>query len=152
MEVVKEFPIGRLKIETKNNKIIKIVEVKEPITNTNDELLNRVIRELNEYFIGKRKDFSFLVELTGTEFEKTVLKHLMDVDYGNLISYSKLAENIKSKTYARAVARVVANNQLLIIVPCHRVVRKDGYIGGFRLGEESKRYLLNLEKKFAKNN
>lgn len=149
MKVVKEFPIGRLKIETKNNKIIKIVEVKEPIINTNDELLNRVIRELNEYFIGKRKDFSFSVELTGTEFEKTVLRHLMDVAYGNLTSYSELAENVKSKTYSRAVARVVANNQLLIIVPCHRVVRKDGNIGGFRLGEENKRYLLNLEKKFA---
>lgn len=149
MEVVKEFPIGRLKIESKNNKIIKIVEVKEPITNTNDELLNKVIRELKEYFNGKRKDFSFSVEVTGTEFEKTVLKHLMDVNYGNLTSYSELAENVKSKTYRRAVARVVANNQLLIIVPCHRVIRKDGHIGGFRLGEESKRYLLNLEKKFA---
>lgn len=149
MEVVKEFPIGRLKIETKNNKIIKIVEVKEPITNTNDELLNKVIRELNEYFIGKRKDFSFSVELTGTEFEKLVLKHLMNVKYGSMTSYSKIAEDVKSKTYARAVARVVANNQLLIIVPCHRVVRKDGNIGGFRLGEENKRYLLNLEKKFA---
>ncbi|QYA47907.1 methylated-DNA--[protein]-cysteine S-methyltransferase [Nosocomiicoccus ampullae] len=149
MEVVKEFPIGRLKIETKNNKIIKIVEVKEPITNTNDELLNKVIRELNEYFIGKRKDFSFSVELTGTEFEKLVLKHLMNVKYGSMTSYSKIAEDVKSKTYSRAVARVVANNQLLIIVPCHRVVRKDGNIGGFRLGEENKRYLLNLEKKFA---
>lgn len=149
MKVVKEFPIGRLKIETKNNKIIKIVEVKEPITNTNDELLNKVIRELNEYFIGKRKDFSFSVELTGTEFEKLVLKHLMNVKYGSMTSYSKIAEDVKSKTYARAVARVVANNQLLIIVPCHRVVRKDGNIGGFRLGEENKRYLLNLEKKFA---
>ena len=149
MEVVKEFPIGRLKIETKNNKIIKIVEVKEPITNTNDKLLNKVIRELNEYFIGKRKDFSFSVELTGTEFEKLVLKHLMNVKYGSMTSYSKIAEDVKSKTYSRAVARVVANNQLLIIVPCHRVVRKDGNIGGFRLGEENKRYLLNLEKKFA---
>lgn len=149
MEVVKEFPIGRLKIETKNNKVIKIIEVREPVTNTKDELLNRVIRELKEYFNGERKEFSFSVELIGTEFEKIVLKHLMNVKYGNLTSYSKLAGDVKNKTYARAVARVVANNQLLIIVPCHRVVRKDGNIGGFRLGEENKRYLLKLEKKFA---
>ena len=73
----------------------------------------------------------------------------MNVKYGSMTSYSKIAEDVKSKTYSRAVARVVANNQLLIIVPCHRVVRKDGNIGGFRLGEENKRYLLNLEKKFA---
>ena len=149
MEVVKEFPIGRLKIETKNNKVIKIIEVREPVTNTNDELLNRVIRELKEYFNGERKEFSFSVELIGTEFEKIVLKHLMNVKYGSMTSYSKLAGDVKDKTYARAVARVVANNQLLIIVPCHRVVRKDSNIGGFRLGEENKRYLLKLEKKFA---
>lgn len=149
MEVVKEFPIGRLKIETKNNKVIKIIEVREPVTNTKDELLNRVIRELKEYFNGERKEFSFSVELIGTEFEKIVLKHLMNVKYGSMTSYSKLAGDVKDKTYARAVARVVANNQLLIIVPCHRVVRKDSNIGGFRLGEENKRYLLKLEKKFA---
>ncbi len=105
----------------------------------------RIKRQFEQYFSGKRKVFAISVALpSGTSFERIVWTQLQRIRYGNVTTYSELARAIDHPGSARAVGNAVGKNPLLFIVPCHRVVRKDG-IGGFTGGIGKKIYLLRLE-------
>lgn len=113
-----------------------------------DEKANSgVIKELKEYLSGKRTTFDISLDVQiGTPLQKSVWQQLRSVACGSTINYSELAEKVGHPTAIRAVASAVARNPILMIVPCHRVLRKDGSIGQYRGGVEMKRELLALEE------
>ena len=105
--------------------------------------------QFDEYFKGRVVDFDLGFDICGTNFQKSVWTALRTVPYGTVVSYARLAEMAGfSAGAARAVGSACGNNPLPIVIPCHRVVRSDGAIGGFSQragGVEMKRKLLGLE-------
>lgn len=102
--------------------------------------------ELIDYIKGKRKTFSRPVDLHGTAFQQTVWKALQEIPYGQTVSYTDVAESIQKPQAVRAVGTAIGANPVLIIVPCHRVIGKNGKLTGFRGGLDMKEQLLALEK------
>lgn len=107
---------------------------------------NSYSKIIEEYLSGTRKDFSDVkVTFEGTELQKKVWDELKKIKRGEVISYEELANRVGTKA-VRAVATAVGKNPIPLIVPCHRVVRKDGSIGKYSMGgSEVKRALLALE-------
>ena len=115
------------------------------LSNTTTPLLENCILQLNEYFVGKRQDFSLPLHLVGTEFQQKVWKAMQTIPYGATISYKDEAKRVGNVKAVRAVAQANGANPIPIIIPCHRVINADGTIGGYSSGIEKKRYLLDLE-------
>jgi methylated-DNA-[protein]-cysteine S-methyltransferase len=109
--------------------------------------LDPVARQLDEYFAGRRHGFEVPLDWQLSKgFRRTVLEHLaVDVDYGTTASYGTLARLSGSPKAVRAVGTTCATNPIPVVVPCHRVVRSDGTLGGYRGGPAAKRALLDLE-------
>ncbi len=147
-------PIGLLYIGTENLSTVCWCSPIPPereyqlIDRFNSPLLFMMCRYLDEYFAGVRQYFYDIpLQAQGTSFQKRIWETLTKVQYGTTISYAELARLAGSPRAIRAVANAVARNDLLIIYPCHRVIRSDGSIGQYRLGTAVKTYLLDLEKK-----
>jgi methylated-DNA-[protein]-cysteine S-methyltransferase len=100
---------------------------------------------LTAYFNGEPVAFSFPFDFIGTPFQQTVWQALTEVPYGTTVSYSELAARVHRPTAVRAVANAVGRNPMMIIVPCHRVLGKNGRLTGYRGGLAVKRQLLQLE-------
>lgn len=114
--------------------------------NDNHQLILQVIEQLNEYFAGKRKQFSIPLDLSaGTDFQQSVWRALGEIDYGRTISYAQLAQNIGKPTAFRACANANGKNPISLIIPCHRVIASSGKIGGYTGGLAIKRTLLAIE-------
>lgn len=103
--------------------------------------------QLTEYFSGQRKEFSVPLDLPAAQrFRERAQRGLLDIAYGQTESYSALAARLGNPRAVRAVGSACATNPLPIIVPCHRVLRSDGSLGGYAGGLEMKQYLLELER------
>jgi len=107
---------------------------------------DKLREELDEYFEGKREVFEVPLQLLGTPFQQKVWNILQAIPYGNTISYQEQAVLINNKNAVRAVANANANNLIAIIIPCHRVIGKNGKLTGYAGGIDKKEFLLNLEK------
>lgn len=107
--------------------------------------------ELQLYFNGQLEKFTTPLLLTGTNFQKQAWKELNTINYGETQSYSQQASNIKKPSAKRAVARANASNLIAIIIPCHRVIGKNGKITGYNGGTHRKEWLLNHEQKYKKS-
>lgn len=109
--------------------------------------LDAVATELDEYFTGRRRVFDVALDWRLSHgFRSVVLQHLAsDLPYGQTASYGRLAQLAGSPKAVRAVGTACAKNPLPVVVPCHRVVRADGALGGYLGGVEAKRTLLRLE-------
>jgi len=105
----------------------------------------RVIDQLGEYFDGSRKEFDLPLSLRGTPFQKTVWAALLEIPYGETISYGRLADRIGRPTASRAVGLANGKNPVGIIVPCHRVVGSTGDLTGYGGGLDRKQRLLAFE-------
>lgn len=104
-----------------------------------------VHEQLNEYFEGSRTGFELPLELEGTPFQRRVWRALLEIPYGETISYGALARRIGRPESTRAVGAANGRNPISLIVPCHRVVGADGGLTGYGGGIERKRFLLDLE-------
>ncbi len=112
--------------------------------------LDRAARELDRYFAGALQRFSIDLDLRLSRgFRRAALERLREVPYGQTISYSALAGACGRPRAARAVGSACARNPLPIVIPCHRVLRSDGSLGGYAGGVEAKRALLSLERRSA---
>ena len=111
--------------------------------------LAREASQLAEYFAGTRTRFEFAIELEGTPFQRRVWEALRQIPPGETQTYAQVAARLGQPRGARAVAAACAANPLAMLVPCHRVVRKDGDLGGYRWGLERKRALLARERTAA---
>lgn len=100
---------------------------------------------LERYFSGQRVKLDYPIILNGTEFQLRVWMKVKEIPYGEVRSYEWVARNIGKKKAARAVGNALNRNPIALIIPCHRVVRKNGDIGGFGYGVEVKRKLLSIE-------
>ncbi len=109
-------------------------------------LIRRCKEELDEYFVGKRRDFDLPLAPKGTEFQKRVWECLRNIPYGETRSYKDIAIAAGSPKGFRAVGMANNRNPIAIIVPCHRVVGSDGKLVGYASGVEKKTFLLELEK------
>ena len=103
------------------------------------------VRQLEEYFTGKRRDFALPLRLEGTAFQQRVWKVLMEIPYGETWSYGRLARRIDNPNASRAVGLANGRNPISIFVPCHRVIGADGSLTGYGGGVERKRWLLAHE-------
>ncbi|MEG1582612.1 MAG: methylated-DNA--[protein]-cysteine S-methyltransferase [Cetobacterium sp.] len=143
-----ETKFGLLKIES-DGEYITTIEFNNPTSN-NQYRLNDTIKsafvELNEFFDGKRKHFSFPIKLNGTEFQKSVWNELMKIPYGETRTYKDIAISIGNPKACRAVGLANNKNPLPIVVPCHRVIGSKGALTGYAYGLNMKEILLKLEK------
>jgi methylated-DNA-[protein]-cysteine S-methyltransferase len=108
-------------------------------------VIDETVSQLNDYFEGKRTDFTFKLNPSGTEFQQKVWKGLLEIPFGKTISYLELSEKLGDVKAIRAVATANGKNPLWIVVPCHRVIGTDGSLTGYAGGLWRKKWLLEHE-------
>jgi methylated-DNA-[protein]-cysteine S-methyltransferase len=156
-----ESPVGPLLIAATPVGLVRVAFTTEGhdavLQNLSDRISSRVLHaparldavahQLDEYFSGRRHSFDVPLDWRLSKgFRRVVLGHLAeDIDYGTTASYGTLARLSGSPTAVRAVGTTCATNPIPVVVPCHRVVRADGALGGYRGGPAAKRALLDLE-------
>ena len=155
-------PIGNLLIASKDNKLIGLwienqkyylSNFKEEMKISNDiEILVKTKQWLDRYFNGEKPNINELeIELTGTEFRKSVWDILKNIPYGEVVTYNDIAKELAKqkgikRMSAQAVGGAVGHNPISIIIPCHRVIGTNGSLTGYAGGIEKKEYLLKHEK------
>ena len=142
--------IGNIEVVSSNERIISIHRSRKKPTKTKDRLLLRAALQINQYLARRRRSLSFPTKQMGTKFQNRVWNYLRRVPYGRTTSYGQIARNLK--TSPRAVGGALGRNNLMMSVPCHRVVSKDGKLTGFTSvgGIKTKKRLLNVEQKIKK--
>jgi methylated-DNA-[protein]-cysteine S-methyltransferase len=105
-----------------------------------------VARQITEFFAGRRQSFDFPLAPKGTEFQKRVWAELLNIPFGETISYGELARRIGNPAASRAVGRANATNPIALIVPCHRVIGSNGKLTGYAGGIELKDKLIAWER------
>ena len=104
------------------------------------------VSQLEEYFAGKRREFSFALDLRGTPFQLACWRALLAIPYGETRSYAAIARAVGKANAFRAVGMANNRNPIAIVVPCHRVIASDGTLCGYGGGLDLKRHLLDLEQ------
>ena len=139
-------PIGIAKIEGDENGI-SVISVSDEgiITTIIPFVLKESVSQLNEYFAGKRTDFTFKLNPSGTEFQQKVWNGLLQIPFGKTLSYLELSKNLGDVKAIRAVASANGKNPLWIVIPCHRVIGTDGSLTGYAGGLWRKKWLLEHE-------
>jgi methylated-DNA-[protein]-cysteine S-methyltransferase len=119
------------------------------VTERENRVIERVQSELEEYFAGKRRAFTVPINLQGTAFQKRAWEALRRIPFGATISYGEQARALGAAAAVRATGTANGRNPIAIIVPCHRVVRSDGTLGGYAGGMDLKASLLELEARYG---
>ena len=143
-------PIGQLFVEVNKAGVTRVLFVDKMSEvalqqNADDKLLSKACNQLTEYFTGKRKEFDLPLSPKGTPFQQRVWNALCNIAYGEHSSYGDLAESIQNPKAVRAVGAANGRNPISIIVPCHRVIGKNGTLTGYAGGLTRKAWLLALE-------
>ena len=115
------------------------------------ETPERWFEPVNRFLGGDPVDLSFPLDPGGTAFQRTVWRRLQEVPLGRTLTYANLAAALGNPGRVRAVAGACAANPVALVIPCHRVIRSDGGLGGYRWGLQRKRRLLNLEASMAED-
>lgn len=139
-----ETALGLLEIVADERILRRIDLVKERGEEQPNPVTGQVKAQLQEYFAGKRQQFSLAAMPEGTDFQREVWQTMSRIPYGKVVTYGQLAAAMGRPEAVRAVANAVGKNPLPILLPCHRVVAAKG-LGGFSAGLEAKRKLLALE-------
>ncbi len=153
-------PIGNLGLVCDDNLLLRISLPNEEISQQilqkqypNEYIIEKrscfedTINPLTEYFDGKRKVFTIEIKLRIPPFYIKALMEVAKIPYGKTVSYSQIAQKLKNPKAVRAVGTANARNPFPIIIPCHRIVGKNGKLGGYAGGLKMKKYLLNFERK-----
>ena len=109
------------------------------------DVIEETVRQLDEFFAGKRREFDIPLLFVGTDFQKKVWNELLNIPYGQTISYGEMARRIGMPKSVRAVANANGANAISILAPCHRVIGSDGALTGYGGGLAAKKMLLELE-------
>lgn len=142
-------PIGLLKIEERYGKLVGLDYVGyRTVEEERNEVLDNVVNQLDEYFSGKRKDFDLDIEMFGTPYMLAIWEELKKIPYGTTITYSELARRVGNIKGSRSAGGACGKNKIMIVVPCHRVIGKNGKLTGFSGGGiDVKAKLLDFEYK-----
>jgi methylated-DNA-[protein]-cysteine S-methyltransferase len=146
-------PIGRLELVGDGEAVVALsIECRgrlphDELPESSDAVLDRAAEQLDEYFAGSRRDFDVPVKLGGTTFQTSVWEELVDLEWGEVVTYGDLGRATGRATAGRAVGGAVGANPVPILVPCHRVLASDGRITGYSAGEgvATKAWLLEHE-------
>lgn len=139
-------PLGIAKIEGDENGISIISVTQEgDLSSEIPKNLKNSVTQLNEYFEGKREEFTFKLNPKGTEFQQKVWQELLKIPFGKTMSYLDLSKKLGDVKAIRAVASANGKNPLWIVVPCHRVIGTDGSLTGYAGGLWRKKWLLDHE-------
>ncbi len=142
-------PLGDVLIRCNDDHITMIHFLEEGERHQQQEhsLIGACIRQLDEYFSGKRKTFDLPLDQDGTTFQKKVWELLLAIPYGKTTSYQALSKLYGDSKAIRAVATANGKNNIAIVVPCHRVIGSNQSLVGYAGGLQRKRWLLDLEAK-----
>ena len=145
-------PLGLLKLQIteKGLRHLQFVDEETEMETSWEKMsaiAQKVIRQIEEYFAGKRQDFDIKLDLQGTDFQLNVWQKLLDIPFGKTTTYGQLAQDLEMPNAARAVGNACGKNKIWLIVPCHRVIGSSGKLTGYAGGLHRKKNLLNREKK-----
>ncbi|QNO15593.1 methylated-DNA--[protein]-cysteine S-methyltransferase [Alkalicella caledoniensis] len=145
-----ETPIGKLTLICDDISLTSIAFGEKQMSEEFEEkqlhpILVETSRQLSLFFEGKLQEFNIPLNPSGTTFQKAVWDSLKEIPYGKTVSYGDVAKNIGNPKSVRAVGQANNKNPIPIIIPCHRVVGKDGSLVGYGGGLDIKKYLLALE-------
>ncbi|WP_430965036.1 methylated-DNA--[protein]-cysteine S-methyltransferase [Spongiimicrobium sp. 2-473A-2-J] len=140
-------PLGIAKLEGDEQGLcaVSVLNSDLPLDPIIPEVLEDAVYQLQEYFEGKRKDFSLVLNPRGTAFQKRVWEALQHIPFGRTVSYLELSKTLGDVKAIRAVAAANGKNPLWIIIPCHRVIGSDGSLTGYAGGLHRKKWLLEHE-------
>lgn len=150
-------PVGNLKIIGNgdilaailwDNEKLNRVRLDQMVEDKKDPLILATEKQLNEFFLRKRKTFNLPIDTYGTPFQQEVWNALKQIPYGKTCTYKEIARRINRPRAIRAVGTAIGRNPISIIIPCHRVIASDGGLAGFAGGLIHKRLLLDLETNF----
>lgn len=153
-------PLGPMKATVdQNSSLVQLGFVEEEFSierKENQDPVSKcteVVRQLEEYFRGVRRNFEITLAPQGTPFQQRVWAELLRVPFGNTLSYADQSRRLGDPKAVRAVARANGANPICIVIPCHRIIGSDGSLTGYAYGLERKKRLLALENElplFAK--
>lgn len=152
-------PLGQLRIVATGRGVCKISFVKDAFQSPGcretidgvhgpeegERILDLAVEQLTEYFAGKRTVFTVPLDVSGTGFQRAVWQQLGSIQFGQTVAYGDLALALGSPAAYQAVGAANGRNPVAIIVPCHRVVGRDGKLTGYAGGIERKKWLLRHE-------
>lgn len=139
-------PVGELEIRSQDDAITLIGFLRDDKQPENPTpVIQRCIQELDEYFYSGRKFFDVKIQLNGSAFQQQVWSQLMEIPYGKTTYYADIAARVGDIHSVRAVSLANGQNPIAIVVPCHRVIGKDGSLVGYGGGLERKVWLLRHE-------
>ncbi|WP_405792113.1 methylated-DNA--[protein]-cysteine S-methyltransferase [Streptomyces sp. NBC_01506] len=157
---VVDSPVGRLLLASTEKGLVRVAFANQDHDKVLDSLaaalsprvlrapkrLDGVARELDQYFAGARRTFDLPLDMSLSHgFRQLVQRHLPEIGYGSTLSYAEVARLVGNPKAVRAVGTACATNPLPVVVPCHRVLRSDGTLGGYAGGAAAKSVLLDLE-------
>ncbi|WP_299209715.1 methylated-DNA--[protein]-cysteine S-methyltransferase [uncultured Dokdonia sp.] len=140
-------PLGTLEIEGDNQGIVAITFLDQEVTPTATipEILQEVVKQLDEYFTKKRTVFELKLNPQGTNFQTQVWRTLQTVPFGKTASYLDMAKMLGDSKVIRAAASANGKNPIAVVIPCHRVIGSDGSLTGYAGGLHRKKWLLEHE-------
>ncbi|MBQ8617603.1 MAG: methylated-DNA--[Clostridia bacterium] len=141
-------PAGRLELTAAGGRLCAIRAAgteDDSCVETDDPVLEEAARQLAQYFAGERREFDLPLHMEGSAFDRAVWRQLLDIPFGEISTYGKIAAALGKPKASRAVGGACSRNPLLIVVPCHRVIAGTGKLTGFAAGLAMKRSLLALE-------
>ncbi|OXZ27780.1 cysteine methyltransferase [Finegoldia magna] len=142
--------IGNILIESDGKNIIKCEFVDYFVEQGIDEIIEKCKNYLDDYFSGKITGQFGDILIDKSDYPTKIFKLVCEIPYGTTATYTDIKEKYEKiynlKTSARAVGRAVGSNDLMILVPCHRVIGKNNTLTGYKFGIEKKKYLLDLEQ------
>lgn len=118
------------------------------LVESKNDILEKLEYQLYEYFSGKRKSFGIQLDLLGSDFQKNIWKIIQNIPFGETRNYGDIALKTGGMNYIRAVANANAQNNILLLIPCHRVIGNRNKLTGYRGGLERKKWLINFERSF----
>lgn len=144
-------PIGEISVLATDRAVKAVVFGKPPANamHRHTKPADAAVKELLEYFGGRRRSFDVTIDPGGTPFQKSVWKALLTIPYGETQSYKQIAEAVGNPKATRAVGMANNRNPIPIIIPCHRVIGADGSLVGYSAGLGIKEALLKLEKNYS---
>lgn len=143
-------PIGELIVESDGVSLTSILFKGDDlaIDQNPDDIVNQCVGQLKEYFSGDRKTFDLPLNPKGTDFQHKVWDKVSNIPFGQTTSYGNIAVDLGDLKLNRAVGLANGANPIPIIIPCHRVIGRDGSLTGYAGGLERKKWLLNHEAQF----
>ena len=150
MRIITQTPLGKLLVAATSKGVCEVSFVDDDTPLEKQESLQKTADSIISYLSGESQLSEIKLDIQGTEFQKIVWQALYNIPHGTTSNYKQVAADIGKPKAIRAVANACAANKIMLFIPCHRVIRENGKISGYRFGISRKTKLLELEKNAVK--